>query len=107
MDARAKMGDSFDKCFEKITETAKVGYDEYGFKPAYDKDIGKSLAESDFYKEVEISTFKMTMIEEMVKAVSESAKPVEQDTYFDDLFSVSERTLKTQAEKEIEKIRQE
>ena len=36
------------------------------------------------------------------KAVFDSAKPVEQDTYFDDLFSVSERTLKTQAEKKIE-----
>ena len=91
MDSRAKMGDSFDKCLEKITETAKVGYDEYGFKPAC-KDVEKTEAESDFYKEVEIAIFKMSMIEEMVKAVSESANSVEQDTYFDDLFSGSEKT---------------
>ena len=46
----------------------------------------------------------MTLIEEMVTAVSksESTKPVDQDTYFDDVFSE-----KTQAEKEIEMILQE
>lgn len=44
----------------------------------------------------------MALIEEMVRAVSESAKPVEQDTYFDDVFSE-----KTKAEKEIEMILQE
>jgi hypothetical protein len=51
---------------------------------------------------VDNALFKMTLIEETVTAVSESAKPVDQDTYFDDVFSE-----KTQAEKEIEMILQE
>jgi hypothetical protein len=62
------MGDKFSQKLEKITEKAEEAYGFYGLSIS---------------SQVEIAIFKMTMIEEMVKAVSSQFEPVEQDDYFD------------------------
>lgn len=87
--------DLFDQRLEKITEKAEAGYIKYGFEA---DDFYKQFSDGSmsFEQKIDIMVFKMTLIEKMVKAVSESeklSKPADKDDYFDNAFSESDQNF--------------